>query len=166
MQDSQQQCVPAIWREKFIRQLSRNKSQVETVWIYEMELHLHTKYSSKESYKIQALRLGRNLQQNFEYIIQKWTAKEFVYSNIEDYDLSKTTEIDKFDNLEREKTIQFHQLVEQTEQQLKQGGGMTTCIKCGFDRVSFFSLQTRSADEPMTIFLVCENQKCGKRWKM
>ena len=38
-----------------------------------------------------------------------------------------------------------------------------TCSKCKSTRVSYYQLQTRSADEPMTTFCSCLD--CGKRWK-
>ena len=37
------------------------------------------------------------------------------------------------------------------------------CGKCGKRQCTFYQLQTRSADEPMTNFVTCLN--CGKRWK-
>ena len=39
-----------------------------------------------------------------------------------------------------------------------------TCGKCKKNRCSYYELQTRSADEPMTTFISCLN--CGHRWKM
>lgn len=40
---------------------------------------------------------------------------------------------------------------------------MFTCGKCKGTRCSYRELQTRSADEPMTVFLRCLD--CGNRWK-
>ena len=37
------------------------------------------------------------------------------------------------------------------------------CSKCKQRRVSYSQAQTRSADEPMTVFCECTN--CGNRWK-
>ena len=37
------------------------------------------------------------------------------------------------------------------------------CSQCKKKMCSYYELQTRSADEPMTIFISCLN--CGKRWK-
>lgn len=37
------------------------------------------------------------------------------------------------------------------------------CSKCHSRETCYFEMQTRSADEPMTIFITCLN--CGKRWK-
>ena len=38
-----------------------------------------------------------------------------------------------------------------------------TCRKCGSNKCSYYQLQTRSADEPMTTFVTCVT--CGNRWK-
>ena len=38
-----------------------------------------------------------------------------------------------------------------------------TCGKCKHNKVSYYQMQTRSADEPLTTFCTCEN--CGNRWK-
>ena len=54
--------------------------------------------------------------------------------------------------------IQLQQLAD-TENE----SGMFTCGKCKSNCTTFFSLQTRSADEPMTNFITCK--KCGHNWK-
>lgn len=41
--------------------------------------------------------------------------------------------------------------------------GMFTCEKCHSNSTTFFSLQTRSADEPMTNYITCI--ACGHKWK-
>ena len=38
------------------------------------------------------------------------------------------------------------------------------CSRCKKRECTYFEMQTRSADEPMTVFVTCIN--CGKRWKM
>ena len=48
----------------------------------------------------------------------------------------------------------------------KDKGGATNkfkCSRCKKKECSYFELQTRSADEPMTVFVTCLN--CGKRWR-
>jgi len=37
------------------------------------------------------------------------------------------------------------------------------CGKCGNTRCSYFQMQTRGADEPMTTFVTCI--KCNNKWK-
>ena len=38
-----------------------------------------------------------------------------------------------------------------------------TCRKCKSKKCTYYALQTRSSDEPMTIFVTCLD--CGQRWK-
>jgi transcription elongation factor S-II len=42
-------------------------------------------------------------------------------------------------------------------------GGEFTCKKCKGTKTSSFAAQTRSCDEPMTVFVRCLT--CGNRWK-
>lgn len=42
-------------------------------------------------------------------------------------------------------------------------GGEHKCSRCKGQKTSSYSLQTRSADEPMTVFVTCLT--CGKRWR-
>lgn len=48
-----------------------------------------------------------------------------------------------------------------------QAGGATTdafkCGKCGKRKCTYYEKQTRSADEPMTVFVSCMN--CGNKWR-
>ncbi|XP_059476359.1 DNA-directed RNA polymerase III subunit RPC10 [Neocloeon triangulifer] len=39
------------------------------------------------------------------------------------------------------------------------------CPSCNHHRAYFMQLQTRSADEPMTVFYKCCKDGCGYRWK-
>jgi DNA-directed RNA polymerase subunit M/transcription elongation factor TFIIS len=41
--------------------------------------------------------------------------------------------------------------------------GAFTCGRCKKRKTTYYELQTRSADEPMTAFITCLN--CNKRWK-
>lgn len=43
--------------------------------------------------------------------------------------------------------------------------GMFKCGKCRGTKTSYYQMQTRSADEPMTCFITCKNPNCGNRWK-
>ena len=41
--------------------------------------------------------------------------------------------------------------------------GLLQCNRCRSKKTSYYELQTRSADEPATVFASC--RACGKRWK-
>ena len=49
------------------------------------------------------------------------------------------------------------------ETQVEASSDLFKCGKCKERRTVFYEMQTRSADEPMTIFITCLN--CGKRWR-
>ena len=53
------------------------------------------------------------------------------------------------------------------QQQLEGNKAMATdmfkCGRCHKREATFYELQTRSADEPMTKFITCVN--CGNHWK-
>jgi len=40
---------------------------------------------------------------------------------------------------------------------------MYTCKKCRSKKCTYYEMQTRSADEPATVFVTCLD--CGKRWR-
>jgi transcription elongation factor S-II len=49
------------------------------------------------------------------------------------------------------------------EQNIEASTDLFTCRKCRSKKCTYYALQTRSADEPMTTFVSCLN--CGCRWK-
>lgn len=70
-------------------------------------------------------------------------------------------------NAERAKLRQYSMEEIQTDWALKHGGqritGMFTCGKCQGTKTTYFQMQTRSSDEPMTTFVSCLS--CNNRWK-
>ena len=48
-------------------------------------------------------------------------------------------------------------------QEVKNQEGFFTCNRCKSKKTTYYQLQTRSADEPMTTYVSCVN--CGKNWK-
>ena len=67
----------------------------------------------------------------------------------------------------REKRNEYQKEAIRDAQIAVTGGTKTnllTCGRCKKSDVLYNQLQTRSADEPMTTFCVCEH--CGHRWKV
>ena len=62
-----------------------------------------------------------------------------------------------------QKKLEKEMIQLQREAESQNVSGMFTCGKCNSDCTTFFSLQTRSADEPMTNYITCK--KCGHKWK-
>ena len=121
-------------------------------------------------------------------VVKKWENIYFVHLYIDKlrtvhYNLKNP----KVLNLIKEKTIKPHELAFMTHQEIlperwdaliedlkiKNQNKYTpkieastdnfTCYKCKSKECSYYQLQTRSADEPMTTFVTCI--KCGTRWK-
>jgi len=63
----------------------------------------------------------------------------------------------------RKKYEQYHLEAAKTVQSNQTSTDMFKCGKCGKRETTYYQLQTRSADEPMTTFHTC--QRCGNRWK-
>lgn len=42
-------------------------------------------------------------------------------------------------------------------------GGAFVCKKCKGDKTTYYQMQTRSSDEPMTVFVTCLS--CGTKWR-
>lgn len=91
-------------------------------------------------------------------LLERYKANEFRFE-----DLLTWNETEIFP--ERNKDLAEKQF--QREQRLLEGNKANAtdqffCGRCHKRQCTYYELQTRSADEPMTIFIQCVN--CGKRW--
>jgi transcription elongation factor S-II len=59
----------------------------------------------------------------------------------------------------KERELQLEQIKSKDEEY----EGVFMCKKCKSKKTTYHQMQTRSADEPMTTFVSCNN--CGNRWK-
>jgi len=61
----------------------------------------------------------------------------------------------------------IHRRQQREKRQLEGNKAMATdqflCMRCHKRECTYYEMQTRSADEPMTIFIQCMN--CGKHWR-
>ena len=92
-------------------------------------------------------------------LIERWKEGEFTLDQIghwSPYDLKPSHWKDlKDQQFRRDKRILEGNLAMATDR--------FRCSRCTKKLCSYYELQTRSADEPMTIFISCLN--CGKQWK-
>jgi transcription elongation factor S-II len=87
--------------------------------------------------------------------------------------LSKTLSIEEVPFLpmtelfpEKWKAMVEHQVKQETqalEGEKDMATDMFKCTRCGKRQCTYYELQTRSADEPMTVFIRCIS--CGKQWR-
>jgi hypothetical protein len=92
-------------------------------------------------------------------LIERWKEGEFTLESIghwSPYELNPSNWKDlKDQQFRRDKRILEGNLAMATDR--------FRCSQCKKKMCSYYELQTRSADEPMTIFISCLN--CGKHWK-
>jgi transcription elongation factor S-II len=128
-------------------------------------------------------------ESNFKKIVKKWENPAFsqlyldrlktVYINLKNPVLLKA--LQKGEIAPQSLAFMTHQefaperwktLIEQKmkrdiakyDKKIEASTDMFTCKKCHSKKCTYYELQTRSADEPATIFVTCLD--CGKHWKM
>ena len=152
--DLERQLAQGIFT-KFIK--SKYDKQIE-LHLFEYANNNKKHYIDKLKYIFQLINpksstYNKNLVQQIKKNIIK--PNELIYSL--PWDLCKEhwekiiEEQNKTDKIVMDKTPQF------TSTQF-------TCAKCKNNKCTTYSLQTRSADEPMTIFVTCI--KCDNTWRM
>ena len=117
------------------------------VWIYKMISKRAIGNFNPESY------IGN------QHLIERWKEGEFTLDQIgrwSPYELKPS-------HWKQLKDQQFRREKRILEGNLSMATDRFRCSGCHKKMCSYYELQTRSADEPMTIFISCLN--CGKNWK-
>ena len=92
-------------------------------------------------------------------LIERWKEGEFGMETLghwSSYELSP-------DNWKELRDQQFRREQRILEGNLAMATDRFRCSRCHKKMCTYYELQTRSADEPMTIFITCVN--CGKQWR-
>jgi transcription elongation factor S-II len=135
LEDAKHRLVPLTWEHETFR------------WIYNMIAKRTISNFQPDSYV-------KN-----ESLIQRWKEGEFTLDALgkwTPYELKPTHWKDLKDQ-------QFRREQRILEGNLSMATDRFRCSQCKKKMCSYYELQTRSADEPMTIFIRCLN--CGKQWK-
>jgi len=127
----------------------------------DLEVVLHSMHKDEIEYKRHFQTLSFNLKKNgtlCELVcFGLKTAEELARMKPEDM---ATEAVKKM----RADAIKATLLDAQLAQPMVSESGMFTCSRCGQSKTTFYQMQTRSADEPMTVFITCVN--CGKKWRL
>lgn len=92
--------------------------------------------------------------------------ERLTYGGIMINTLARMSDIDLYpENWERLREIQDIREQRWLEGNTSRKTDQFKCGRCQGRECSYYELQTRSADEPMTIFITCLNKDCGKRWR-
>lgn len=129
---------------------------VEAATFAELGPETKDQYKQKVRSLFQNLKNKSNPQLRARVLSNEITPAEFVQMT---YDQLKSAERREADR-KIEKENMDKAMVAQAERSISTS---LQCGKCGQRKVTYTEAQTRSADEPMTLFCTCLN--CGKSWK-
>ncbi|NWU65572.1 TCEA2 protein, partial [Pterocles burchelli] len=127
------------------------------VRIYQDVKNTDMKYKNRVRSRISNLRDSKNPELKKNVLCGAITPEQIAVMTSEEMASNELKEIRKAMTKE---AIREHQMA-------KTGGTQTdlfTCGKCKKKNCTYTQVQTRSSDEPMTTFVVCN--ECGNRWKV
>lgn len=118
----------------------------------------------EEIYTQKQLRLFSNLHPSSP--VGNKTLLDRVMHGMPLYTLARMSDIELYpENWERLREIQDIREQKWLEGNTSRKTDQFKCGRCGGRECTYYELQTRSADEPMTIFITCLNKDCGKKWR-
>ena len=133
---------------------------------------LKKKLSTKKADNVEKSVYNYAIQYATTHNIEKsWEERLFTHVyNLKFCELLEKLTPDMIDKIENKtisaRDVAFHQevdiVIENDQNEVQDG--IFQCRKCNSRKTTYYSLQTRSADEPMTNFITCII--CKHRWKM
>lgn len=131
-----------------------SQRHIGKVWAHAPFLELYTMFAKQISVNLLPTAYVNNTE-----LFAKYKAGEVTFKDISEMDSYQLFE-------DRWKDCFLEQQIRE-KRQLEGNKAMATdrflCKRCHKRECTYYELQTRSADEPMTIFITCLN--CGKHWK-
>jgi transcription elongation factor S-II len=116
----------------------------------------------KETYKRKVLSILFNLREPKTFLIQRIKEGKVKTKDIASMDPDQLWPDGPWALTKHELYIKDMKK-ESAKNELENLKGMFKCGKCKTYKTTFYQLQTRSADEPMTTFVTCIN--CDNKWK-
>ena len=117
----------------------------------------------RELYKNYSIQVYSNLKSD-SYIRNERLMKRLIDNEFKGYEIANMSHYytfpERWKSLLDAKTTRDRYLYEINKEMATDA---YTCSRCFKKECTYYQLQTRSADEPMTTFVTCLN--CGKRWK-
>tara|TARA_B100001094_G_C18190212_1_gene806641 strand:+ start:4407 stop:4904 length:498 start_codon:yes stop_codon:yes gene_type:complete len=163
--------ISDIIRENYKKQLNKQLSKKDSekieqvIFDYTLQLKTDDQDTLLDFYFTNAYKIYQNVNphlignQNFKKQIK---SKQIDLNNIlkiKPWDMYPESWSKLTDEQVKEDTISFTKTPVSNTSQF-------TCSKCKQNNCSYYEMQTRSSDEPMTIFVSCLTEGCGHFWKM
>lgn len=146
-----------ITLEQEIYETSLNEADTKHIikdWSIKLFEHLYLSLMRKSVSNLYDKSYVKNTE-----LIQKYKNKEVTLKDIASMNHYSLFESKWSERIERQKNIEKRQL----EGNKSMATDQFLCSRCHKRECTYYEMQTRSADEPMTIFISCLN--CGKNWR-
>lgn len=116
----------------------------------------------KNYYQSRAVRIYSNLNPE-SYLQNKNLARRLFNREFTEFELVEFDAADIFPERYAQIIAEYNALQpKEIKEDDNEENGLFRCGKCKTYRTSYYQMQTRSADEPLTTFVSC---KCGNKWK-
>lgn len=116
----------------------------------------------KNYYQSRAVKIYTNLNPD-SYLKNKNLVKRLFNREFTEFELVEFDAADIFPERYSQIIAEYNALQpKEINQDENEENGLFRCGKCKTYRTSYYQMQTRSADEPLTTFVSC---KCGNKWK-
>jgi transcription elongation factor S-II len=130
------------------------KRHIGKTWSYNPFVEMYQMFTKHISANLHPTAYVQNTE-----LYAKYKAGEITFMDI--------SEMDSYQLFEERWKDSFLQQQIREKRQLEGNMSMATdrflCMRCQKRQCTYYEMQTRSADEPMTIFITCLN--CGKHWR-
>ena len=111
------------------------------------------------------IQLIYNLKRWKDYLISNFSPSELIFLDSEQLNPNVKKEMDE-SKVQNEKYKRIQNLQLGPEQEEEEDGSLR-CPKCkNAKNISVMPRQIRSADEPMSLFITCNNKVCRHRWRI
>ena len=117
---------------------------------------------AKDIYSAKILAIASAIQVNPELTRYSSETDLLTVASRPENQLAPNSPIVKWALAQREREKKQAAMLNAAEQEDSMEDSAFKCDKCGF-HVNIVQAQTRSADEGMTVFITCKNDKCGHR---
>jgi len=132
--------------------------------VVEIEEKIFKKYKVDSAYTNRVLEIIHNLKENKQFR-EKIMSGEISPEDLATMDVKEMVVKEKREQLEKTIENQVNAARSDWDQKhAKVTSGVYKCRKCGGDKTVQHEMQTRSADEPMTLFITCVT--CQNAWKL
>ena len=151
-----------------------SKDTVATV-VDAIEISLYEKFQNPSAYQSQLRSRLSNLRTNekLRYLVATCEISPFVFVSMTAQEMATDKAKAKIEEaMATAKEAARSDWAQANHDKLQEQAGvskdsvsMYRCPECRCEKVRSFAMQTRSADEPMTVFCTCLNPKCGKKFR-